>query len=237
MLSGKVIIQIGYPKTGSTSLQDAVALTNPNNYYYKYNSSITKYLSGISGYTKQVHCELEKISNAASDGFATFISDEGIMGPLLSDKSALIAQADKLKELFFNPTIICIKRKHDDFLKSLYSELVSFGSCTEFTYTLFKKNVSKYVSDYYLNAELIESIYKERFNDVIFIEYEQYKSDNQIISRLLNERGYEVVYKTTLFRSRKPAFVLTLLAIFFKVAKIFGLNTERLGLIISRIFK
>lgn len=164
----EVYIHIGYPKCGSTFLQNNV---------FPYMEDVNFIHKNIKNKYKNEHihfvslCELKEGKN--------LISSEALAGSWTQEDRYCdgFEMADRLKALYPNAKIIVILREKEKWLKSFYQQfMVDAG-----------KNV--YIKDYddwfnnHFNQELLRfdehiKYLKKTFDDVLVLDFKDLKKDN-----------------------------------------------------------
>lgn len=174
----KIIIHIGYPKTGTTFLQEEVFPS-------------IKDISFLKSHNPLKHTYRRNI-----DYKKVLISDEGLIGDLFQTYTKgtpfddFKAKMGLMKELFHQPTILISFRNHSGFIWSLYKQYLNQGGTLKHFNDFFNLNdtgIIKIDEMYYCRRL---DFLNQLFNNVISYDYELMKSDldgtflNQLCSDL-----------------------------------------------------
>lgn len=204
-------IFVGMPKTGTTSLEKLFQTANAD-YYGKYNSSITKYISSIETSTKESERELSEITKQLMFK-NVLLFDEAIIGNVSFSLENYRARAQRLKLLFPEAKIILFKRSKG-YLKSLFNELTRFGDLHYWSYHNFEKAFNEgqtVIHKDILRHNDLERIYKELFLEVQVFNFDDYISDpHDLITHFSDLLGVTLPVTLPHDRSSVTNWVLTI---------------------------
>jgi hypothetical protein len=196
----KIILHIGSPKTGSTTIQNYLLINQDKlkinfiDYPLCSNEGRHDYLSKFIFYRnnffeKKINELINYIDKSINNIF--ILSDEDIFMILLQKKENFKYFIDKLKSKYVLNILLFLRDK-DSFTESLHKQLIvagpfDFPLLNNYTKSLnfFKKEIA--LKDYYLNYDEIIHFFLK--NDV-FIEIIPYNKNFDVIN-LLNEKYFK----------------------------------------------
>lgn len=212
------LIHIGYPKCGTTFLQQEVFRKITNKTFVNKGSHV------IDRYICNNNLADKKIIN-------TLISDESIIGEFKVSDDEILNRLENIKKNFFKPSLIIFFRDYDELIKSLYSEWVAWGelSCS---YQQFRRNIDS--KRYKLNYKLFDCSHLLSLADKVNLRvrlynYDDFRLDNKSFIRSFmasNDIEYNssIEYKVT----RKSLGLLALTCL--RVANILNKSYFKWGL-------
>jgi len=198
---GKIIVHVGYPKTGSTFLQKDVfpKIKNVN--------FLTNDLNNFD------------FKNVKKDKL-NILSREGLFGlPHESDLKTGYQRINEIKKNFPDAHIILIIREKKPWIKSLYKQYITGGGKYNFK-KWFLNNFDLGFLDYEKNIKYLE----KNFKQVLVLKFENLKKDpDKFVKDICDFIGVEVPKYENKIRGKSPSkTTLTLIRFvnhFFKAYK------------------